>query len=481
MSANDLRRAAVRGFLAELLVFPTGLVTAAFLTRALGPRDYGQVALIYAAVGPAAWLVATTFAGRVGVKLLADAADWDSMAATLLRANLRLGLGAAIGFALAAPLVSRALGHPALAPLLAVAAVEVVALPIIRIHRDALTARGRYSWPALATVAYHTIRLGAIVGLVLAGWSLAGVVAANVVARLAELVVCRTRLRIPVRGTVPGGLGSARTLLGALFGYSVCLQLYNRIDLLLLGVLGAPADSVGHYGAAQSLAQAPGLFALVLSPLLIAAIRRAEREGDRTGIASLVDGSTRVGAGLWALAGPVAAAAPGLAPLLFGPEFGPAGPILGWLGVGAGAALMVAILSAHEVARGRIHRPVGAAAPMLATTAILALAWIPEAGGLGAARAVAAGGVTGAAVAVALGPADTRVRCLLALARAGVAGGAGFVGTDLASGAGIPAIAGLSLGLAVSVLVLLGSGLVSPRELRRVGAELIGRELEPAR
>ena len=479
MSSSGIRpgiaRATVLGFAAEALVFPAGLITAAYLTRTLGAVRYGQLALVYAAVSPVVWIASTTFAGRAGVKLISDAEDWRGMGAALLRANALLGLGAMLLFASVVPLLGSVLRQPDLTPYLWVAAVEIALMPLTRIHRDALIARGKYTSPALATLAYQAARLVLILALVAAGWSVLGVIVANLAARLLELAACRRQQPVPLRGGVPGGLVPLRELLGSLFLYTLGLQLFNRVDLLMIGLLGGAADTIGHYGAAQNLAQAPGLFALVFTPLLIAAIRRAEIAGAAREAEALRLGSARVAMGLWALAAPIAAGASRLVILLFGPSFAASGPILAWLGIGGGAALVLSVLSAHEVAAGRYRRPLFAAVPMLVTALVLQTILIPTHGGLGAAWAMAAGAVLAALIAqVFEGVSRFPSRCL-DLLRAIGGGVAGFLVTRLAATAYIPSPIDILMGCLATGGTLLVLRLVSTRHVRRFVAELFGR------
>ncbi len=112
VQSDRLTRGVALGFSAEVLAFPAGLVTAAYLTRNLGPTLYGSLALVYAAVSPLMWIASTTFGGRVAVKLIADASDWRSIGAMLLRANALMGLSCAALFVLAAPFIAVALGDP---------------------------------------------------------------------------------------------------------------------------------------------------------------------------------------------------------------------------------------------------------------------------------------------------------------------------------------------------------------------------------
>jgi O-antigen/teichoic acid export membrane protein len=74
----------VRGFAAELLLLPTGLVTAAVLTRVLGPEGYGLFSLAATFIGWMAWTT-TALLARAAVKLVSEAEDWTPVASSVLR------------------------------------------------------------------------------------------------------------------------------------------------------------------------------------------------------------------------------------------------------------------------------------------------------------------------------------------------------------------------------------------------------------
>ncbi len=346
-------------------------------------------------------------------------------------------------------------------------------MPLARLHRDALVARGFYTWPAAATSAYHVARLLLVLGLIAAGWSIAGVITANLGARALELGVYRRRQTIPVRGSAPGGLSSARNFLGSLLVYALCLQLFNRVDLLMLGLLDAPPDSIGHFSAAQNLALAPGLFAMVFTPMLIASLGRAEKNGNKTEVMRLRSGSTRLAWGLWALAIPVAAGSDRLVTLLFGAGFAPSGPLLALLAVAGGSLVVLSVWSAQEVARGRHRRPLAAVLPMLGVA--LALHWvlIPRFGALGAAWSTAASACLAAVVAQALGAPGLK-RKLIEIIIAGTAGATGLFGTRLAALAGAPSPLDIVLGCLVTTGALMILGLSSREESRQILLDIMG-------
>src|SRR5262245_14782939 len=93
-------------FLAEALILPTGLVTAAFLTRRLGPEGYGLFTIAATIV---IWLEVsiTALFSRPSFKFIAEAADWKPLGATLLWLHLVTGAAAAFALSLLSPSLAR--------------------------------------------------------------------------------------------------------------------------------------------------------------------------------------------------------------------------------------------------------------------------------------------------------------------------------------------------------------------------------------
>ena len=96
----------IRVFLAEALILPTGLLTAAFLTRRLGPEGYGLLTLVATIVSWVEWSITSVFA-RAAVKFVGEAQDWRPVGATVLRLHIMMSGGAVVVlWCLAVPIVS---------------------------------------------------------------------------------------------------------------------------------------------------------------------------------------------------------------------------------------------------------------------------------------------------------------------------------------------------------------------------------------
>jgi O-antigen/teichoic acid export membrane protein len=91
--ANHLAVGTVKGFVASAISLPTGLLTAAFLTRQLGPVNYGLLTIAATIV---VWIeiVITMGFSRIAVKFVAEAKDWQSVSTRCLQAQLLVSIGA---------------------------------------------------------------------------------------------------------------------------------------------------------------------------------------------------------------------------------------------------------------------------------------------------------------------------------------------------------------------------------------------------
>ena len=79
----------IRVFLGEMLLLPTGLLTAAYLTRKLAPEGYGLFTVSATMVAWIEWSIAAIFAGAA-LKLIGEADDWRPIGAAVARLRMLL-------------------------------------------------------------------------------------------------------------------------------------------------------------------------------------------------------------------------------------------------------------------------------------------------------------------------------------------------------------------------------------------------------
>lgn len=103
----------IRVFSAELLILPAGLVSAAFLTRQLGPEGYGFLTLAGALVVWIEGSIGSIFA-RATIRFVGGTEDWRLAATVVLRSYLITSLGATGLLWLLSGPIAGALAEPSL-------------------------------------------------------------------------------------------------------------------------------------------------------------------------------------------------------------------------------------------------------------------------------------------------------------------------------------------------------------------------------
>jgi O-antigen/teichoic acid export membrane protein len=374
----------IRVFLAESLLLPTGLLTAAFLTRRLGPADYGLLTLAATIVAWIEWGIASALA-RPTIKFMTEAPDWRPVGAAAAQLHLATSAGAALLLWCLAPAIATLLEERVLAGYLRLFALDIPLFGLALAHRGILVGIGAFGARALAAACRWIARLLLIVLLVELGLSVPGAILGSIGASLVDLIVGRLYVR-------PSLFRRARFLARGWWAYAMptalfalSLRLYDRLDLLTLKALGATAAQVGIYGAAQNLSVAFSVFGLSFSPLLLSMVSRSLAEGDRHQAKEIARQAMRAVIGLLPLAGAAAGAAAELVGLIFGAAFSSAAPLLALLSFAAMAMVMISVTTAILTAAGKPGWTFALTGPLVPLALGGHLLAIPVLGAVGAA------------------------------------------------------------------------------------------------
>ncbi len=377
-------RGAAGVFLAEALILPTGLMTAAYLTRGLGPAGYGLFTVAASLTASVAWTTSSLFA-RTTVKFVSEAEDWRSVCAELVRLNLTAGLVATVVFLFAARPLATLFGDRELAGYLGLFAIDLLIFVAAQTHRNILVGMGRFSERALVAAARSIARLALIVLLVGMWRSVTAAILGSIGASIVELAVCRWFVQpgLSLRGgrSIP----ELWVYAGPLFLFVLCMRLFDRLDLFALKALGGTAADAGLYGAAQNLSVTPNLVALALCPLLLSSLGRHARRGELATVRRIARDAVRLVLGSLPFAAMAAASAEEVVTFLFGATFAAAGPVLALLTFAAVAMLGVSVGTTILTAAGRPGLTLATGAPMLAIALLGHLALIPRFGAIAAA------------------------------------------------------------------------------------------------
>ena len=454
---DSLSRGTVIGLLADGLILPTGIISAALLTRNLGVEQYGFIGVAVATFSMVAWIVTSVVGLRSGIKIIAASDDPNDAARAILRLNLIMGLVVSVTFAGSARWISHLLSRPEIETALMLGAAEIFLMPIARCHRDYLLASQAYVSAGLASGIFHVTRLLGIVLFLLLGFAVETVICAIIVARVAEILWCRSKLPIPLMGKSALQIKDMLRIIGPVFLYSLSMRAFGSIDILVLSARGANPVALSHYTAAQTFSQIPGILNLVVVPPLIAALGVSGRagnlhlkqqiEGDGIRLLAVFSGFILVAAG----------SAGTLLTTLFGRPFSDASLILSLLLVTGTATLWISYSSARLMEQGRTYVTLSIVLPMLLVALVGWWVFVPQFGAEGAASVSAVAAVLSAILITALLQ-NGRLFVLrvlgMALASGAIGGllsarlqGMWFLGADVLAGSLVAAVLMVAVGV----------------------------------
>jgi O-antigen/teichoic acid export membrane protein len=382
--------------LAESIAMPAGLITAAVMTRGLGPEVYGSFAVVASTVATLEWLLIAIYA-RAVVKFVAEADVWPPVAATSFRAYVLSGMGIGAAIWLLAGPMAAALNDPSLAEYFRLFAPQIPLFAVGAACKGVLAGRGRYRAQAVGSAVGWTARMVFIVLFVQFGWGLRGAILGSIcgtgigaiVALFMVGQVVWGRSGLPIRELYQLALPAFLTMLFA--------RLLDQVGIWSLEAFGDNPAEVGYYGAAMNVLMVTSMIAAAVTPALVSTLSAARRRGDAAAVEEVSTGSLRFGIVLFPFAAIVAGAAHELVPLLFGAAFAASAPLMGLLMVGAIARANVVLIAAMmvSVSRAWTAAVIAAPLPVLAVTGH-AIA-IPRYGAIGAAT-VASGLAIGGAI-----------------------------------------------------------------------------------
>jgi O-antigen/teichoic acid export membrane protein len=375
----------VRILLAESLVVPTGFLTAGFLTRRLGPEDFGLFTLAGTIVTWIEITITSVFA-RTTVKFVSEAKDWRPIGTAVLWLHLVSGGAVALVLWLLAGPIAGALGGPALGGYLRLFSLEIPFFCVGMAQRNLMVGVGDFNQRAMAGAARWIAKLALTVLLVEWGLSVHGAIGGSIGASVVFLAIGYAFVHPPLfsRFVFPPKRFWRYSI--PLFLLAMTLRVYDKLDLVMLKGLGRAAAEVGFYGAAQTLALVPAnVFIISFSPVLLATLGRALRAGD-TSEARRISRDAMVTV-LWALpfAGLIAGAAPEAVVVVFGQSFAPAAPVLGWLTFCAVALIMISVTTAILTAADKPRWTFSLTGPVVLLAVAGHVALIPRWGTVGAA------------------------------------------------------------------------------------------------
>jgi len=384
-------------FAAEALMIPTGLLTAAFLTRRLGPGAYGLLTITASFIAWLEWTI-NSFFGRATVKLLGDTKDWKSVGIAVINLQLAVSAGIAGVLWFLAPAVASFFDEPIMTGYIRLFCLDIPIFCTAIAYRHILIGLGSFRKRAFSSTMRWISRLILIVFLVEIGLSIEGAILAMIGASFVELCINYYYVRILPFQRTQFSLRRLCVYSLPLILYAASLRLYDRLDLFSLKALGGSAEIIGIYAASQSLSLVPAIFATAFVPTLLSILTRLHRIGDTESFKRISRHAFRFVIGLLPFAAMTAGMSLEIVHTAFGPHFLRAAHLLAILIFGSLSMLMIAVTTAILIARGKPRWTFVLAGPLIPVSLAGYLWIIPQWGAVGAAWVTTACAVSGAAV-----------------------------------------------------------------------------------
>jgi O-antigen/teichoic acid export membrane protein len=382
--ASHLAVGTMQGFIASAISLPTGLLTAAFLTRQLGPVDYG---LLTVAATVVVWVEVTITVGftRTAVKFVAAAKDWQSVSTRFFQAQLLVSLGATALLIGVAPALASWLGSDQMIHYLRVYSLGIPITAAGRIHESFLIGRGHFGHRALLSAAYWLSRMLLIFLLIWLRPLVTYAILANIGASLVVLCWARVLIRPPLFQHSDFPFRNLWDYAWPLFFYTIGINLFNALDLLFVKALADIPQAAGFYSAAKNLTIVPALFATSFSPLLLAKLTYLRAKGNGKDAQTMTRHAMRLVFCLLPFGGMATGAAPEVVTAIYGRPFLPAAPSLALLIFAALGIAMISINASTLIAAGRPALPLLLTGPFVAIAPLAHFILISHFGPVGAA------------------------------------------------------------------------------------------------
>ena len=209
-----------QNFLGMAICLPTGLLTAGFLSRKLGPGDYGTLTLTVTIVFLIEMALTSGFK-RSSEKLIAENIDWENIAGKALQTQLILAIITVCLLFLISPILASLLNAPEISYYLRVYAVYLPIGGLVGVYQSILVGRGHYRAKAILNGMYWIIRLVLVFLIVSINLSITAVLIANICTSILVLMLVHNIVRIPVLKTIKYPSMKLLTIVGPVSCYVV--------------------------------------------------------------------------------------------------------------------------------------------------------------------------------------------------------------------------------------------------------------------
>ncbi len=411
---------AAKIFIGASLALPTGIVTSGILTRFLGANLYGSFSVATSII-VFIELISSQLFTRTTVKFVAEADDWAHVAGVQAWAQLRVSLLITASLFLTAPLFESALNSPDLALYVRLLAFDIPIAALASHQGATLVGRGSAGSRGTVIASRWISRMIFIILFVsVFQWSITGAILAILAASYVEFFVGRRLVRAPLLRFGRSPTNTHGYMLPTLL-HTSGIELFRRVDLLVVESNSQSGVDAGFYAAAQNLTFSLVLIQVALAPGLLANLAHLIRAGNREAARSRVALVNRFVLCLIPLAAVIAGCSTVIARLIYGQTFTPAGILLAPLAVGTIGVIMINVQASIFLADSKPHWAFGIGVPLMPIALISWITLVPIGGALIAALIFAAlawvGGIVFMIANLRLWslpfPSATLIRCLL--------------------------------------------------------------------
>jgi len=381
---NHLASGTLESFVSSAICLPTGLLTAAFLTRQLGPVDYG---LLTVAATIIIWIEGTITIAfhRSAVKFVAETQDWQSVSTRFLQVQLLIALGATALLAAVSPIFASWLDAPEMSIYLRIYALGIPITALARIHQAFMIGRGQFRRRAIMPATFWLSRMLLIFLFVWLKPSVTSAIIGSVGASFVVLSLSRYFIRPPLLAPSDFSIRNLWDYAWPLFFFTIGMNLFHSLDLIFVKGIGGMPEAAGFYGAAKNLTIVPSLFASSFSPLLLAKLTHVQGENSQVAAQKMTKHAMRLVFYLIPFAGMTAGAAPEVVAAIYGKPFLPAAPYLAILIFGALGIVMVTVTTSTLIAADRPILPVILVGPFVVMAPLAHFVLVSRFGPIGAA------------------------------------------------------------------------------------------------
>jgi stage V sporulation protein B len=394
----------------KLWFMVTGAALMLVLPQIVSQADVGVYKVVIGLVSVINAVVVTGTIQTVSKFVSQTPALADAIKRKALILQCFLGCGAAAGFALAAPLVARALDDASLVPYLRLAALITASYTFYAVFVGVLNGRKDFLRQAGLDAFYSTAKVVLIIAFAAAaGFTLTGAISGFAAAAFAVLVAASLVVGLGGRASdSPVGFGGLLRFQSALIVFLLVNNLLMKTDLLLVKAMIAPGNpeaasaAAGAYGAALDFAYIVFQIILSITFVVFPLVSEAAFQEDLDVVRGYVRQTMRATLAIAALpAALFSANAAEVLRLVYPPAYATGAPALRIVAIGMLSFALITVLTSVISSGGRPWMSVAIVATTLALDAGLNVVLIPRLGLPGAAFATSIAMAAGAAMSAA--------------------------------------------------------------------------------